>query len=351
MSRLTGRVYPSGRRPKAREREVTSLGRPRARYDGVVELTTLPFFERLEGARAVLLAGAGGGFDVFAGLPLYFALARRGVRVHLANLSFTNLDRVEGRRLAPAVVEVGPESRGPTGYFPEKHLCRWLRDEGYEARVHAFDKVGVVPLRRAYEALARELAVDALVLVDGGSDSLLRGDEVGLGTPSEDMASIAAARDLDVPVKLLASIGFGVDAFHGVCHAHVLEAVAALTKDGGYLGAFSLLPEMPELGLYRSAVEAVHAAMPAQASIVNASILSAAEGDYGDVHRTDRTRGSRLWINPLMAMYFTFELGAVARRVRYLAELDGTQTLFEVSAIIEAYQRGTDLRPRAAIPV
>lgn len=316
-----------------------------------MELATLPFFERLAGARSVLLAGAGGGFDVFAGVPIHVALARRGVEVHLANLSFTNLDRVEGPRLALAVVEVGPDTTGPSGYFPEKLLCRWLRDAGYEARVHAFDKVGVVPLRDAYEALVRELRVDALVLVDGGSDSLLRGDEVGLGTPSEDMASIAAAKDLDVPVKLLASIGFGVDAFHGVCHAHVLEAIAELTRQGGYLGAFSLLPAMPELAAYRSAVEAAHAAMPAQASIVNASILSAAEGDYGDVHRTDRTRGSRLWINPLMATYFTFELAALARRVRYLSLLEGTRTIFEVSAIIEAYQREADLRPRTPIPV
>lgn len=38
----------------------------------------------------------------------------------------------------------------------------------------------------AYEALARELAIDTLVLVDGGTDSLLDGTESGLGTPSED---------------------------------------------------------------------------------------------------------------------------------------------------------------------
>ena len=226
----------------------------------------------------------------------------------------------------------------------------WLGQRGEDARVFAFDKTGVAPLKAAYDALANELACDTLVLVDGGSDSLLRGDEANLGTPAEDMASIAAADDLPLRDKLLVSIGFGVDAFHGVCHSHVLENVAALTRDGGFLGAFSVLPEMPELALYRSAVEHVHA-MPAQASIVNASILSAVEGDFGDVHRTDRTRGSQLWINPIMAMYFAFDLGVLARRVPYLQHLKSTRTMFEVSAVIEAFQRGLTTRPRAAIPV
>jgi len=36
-----------------------------------------------------------------------------------------------------------------------------------------------------YEALAKELQVDAIVLADGGTDSLMQGDEDGLGTPME----------------------------------------------------------------------------------------------------------------------------------------------------------------------
>lgn len=317
-----------------------------------MELGTLPLFERLGSCKNVLLAGAGGGFDVFAGLPLYAALRRRRVTVHLANLSFSRLDGCDGRRLTDAVVEVGPDTNGGRDYFPELHLARWLGERGETARVFAFEKVGVVPLREAYAALASELSVDALVLVDGGSDSLLTGDEAGLGTPAEDMASIAATEDLALETKLLVSIGFGVDAFHGVSHGHVLETVAAIAKDGGFLGSFSLMREMEEFAFYKSAVETVDAAMAEQPSIVNASILSAVEGDFGDVHRTHRTRGSTLWINPLMAMYFAFELGAVARRVGYLPQIKNTRTMFEINAIIEAHQRNVGkLRPWAKIPI
>ncbi|MFF7988525.1 hypothetical protein ACFZDG_01885 [Kitasatospora xanthocidica] len=36
----------------------------------------------------------------------------------------------------------------------------------------------------------------AVLLVDGGTDILMRGDEAGLGTPEEDMASLAAVAGL-----------------------------------------------------------------------------------------------------------------------------------------------------------
>lgn len=324
----------------------------RLSYNRVVDLGTLPLFERLAACNSVLLAGAGGGFDIFAGLPLYAALRKRGIAVHLANLSFSRLDGCDGRRLTDAVVEVGPDTKGGRNYFPELHLARWLRERGEPARIFAFEKVGVVPLRDAYSALASELSIDALVLVDGGSDSLLTGDEAGLGTPAEDMASIAAVDDLAVETKLLLSIGFGVDSFHGVSHGHVLETVSAIAKSGGFLGAFSLMREMDEFAFYKSAVETVNAAMAEQPSIVNASIVSAVEGDFGDVHRTHRTRGSTLWINPLMAMYFAFELGAVARRVGYLSQIKHTRTMFEISAIIEAHQRNVKrLKPWSPIPI
>jgi hypothetical protein len=48
---------------------------------------TPAIFAALDRAESVLIAGAGGGFDVFAGLPLALALLLDQKRVHLANLS------------------------------------------------------------------------------------------------------------------------------------------------------------------------------------------------------------------------------------------------------------------------
>ncbi len=53
-----------------------------------------PLFAALEDSERILVAGAGGGFDVYAGLPLAFALMGLGKTVHLANLSFSALDLI-----------------------------------------------------------------------------------------------------------------------------------------------------------------------------------------------------------------------------------------------------------------
>lgn len=315
-----------------------------------MNLTTSPLFERLDPHPSILLAGAGGGFDIYAGLPLYFALRAQGKDVTLANLSFTQLDATTNADwLTPEIVEVTPETDGPQGYFPERHLAMFLEERGEPGRVYATKKSGARLLERAYRALHARHGFDAVVLVDGGTDSLMRGDEPGLGTPAEDMASVAAWRNLaaEVPEQLLVCLGFGVDTFHGVCHHYVLEAIAELTASGDFLGTIACLPGMPEVEAYREAVAFAHARMSGRHSIVNASILDAVRGAFGDVHATKRTQGSTLYINPLMAILFAFDLGGVAARVRYLEELRRTVYFRDVVLLIEGYRSGVarELKP------
>ncbi|QSQ21527.1 DUF1152 domain-containing protein [Pyxidicoccus parkwayensis] len=317
-----------------------------------MDLSTSPLFERLEDARHVLIAGAGGGFDVFSGLPLYFRLRELGKTVSLANLSFTRLERVEGRTLAPGLMEVDGNTSGPVHYFPEGLLSAWFQSRGEHVPVYCFAHQGVVPLRAAYEALKEKLGFDTVVLVDGGTDILMRGDEVGLGTPEEDISSLAAVDGLEVRDKLVVCLGFGVDFHHGVCHAHFLESVAALSKQGGYLGVTALLEPMREVALYKEAVAHVCERMPRAPSIVSLSVVTAIEGEYGNVHRTVRTEGSKLWINPLMSLYWAFDLTALARRCLYLDVLKDTQTMLEVSRRIEDFRnRLPTVRPWKDIPV
>jgi len=188
-----------------------------------MNLLNLPFLSELESAKSILLAGAGGGFDIFSGLPLYFGLRASGKKVHLANLSFSHLEAATGTRLAPAVLEVTADSQWRGGYFPNITCPTGFGNAARKCRSFVLEKVGCIPLLEAYRAVVKHLDVDAIVLIDGGTDSLMRGDEAGLGTPEEDIASIAAADDLDVEKKFLVCLGFGVDSFHGVCHSHALK--------------------------------------------------------------------------------------------------------------------------------
>lgn len=312
----------------------------------------LPAWTRLKAANRVLIAGAGGGFDVFSGLPLALALHEAGKQVHLANLSFSRLD-APGTTWIHDHVAVVDTSTPLAPYLPERHLADWLSARSDLApRVFAFRKSsGVVPLREAYRFLVDHLDVDAIVLVDGGTDSLMRGDEVGLGTPVEDMASIAAAADLEGVDRMLVALGFGIDAFHGVCHAHVLRAIAELSRVGGYLGAHSLLHEMPEVDRYLDALRYVQE-RNVQPSIVSASIADALLGRFGDHHSTARTAGSTLFINPLMGLYWFFDLPRVAQRVLYLDALAETETWGDVRHAISAWRAARqDFREWELLPM
>ena len=319
-----------------------------------MELVRLPFFDALTDAKTILLAGAGGGYDIFSGLPLYFALRNLGKTVHLANLSFTSIYATDARRIGPALVEVTHKTEGSTRYFPERHLCRWLyKERGEAVPLYCFDRTGAKPVATAYQNLVQEVGgVDAVVLIDGGTDSLMRGDEAGLGTPEEDSVSLyAASRLTDVATKLLVCVGFGVDTFHGISHGHFLESVAALARDGAYLGAWSLLNDMPEVQAYRAAVDYVHEKMFNHPSIVNTSLLSAIEGRFGNYHTNYRTEGSELFINPLMALYWAFELNAVAKRNLYLELLATSNTYDDVRSAIATYRAIHHQNTREGMPL
>jgi hypothetical protein len=304
----------------------------------------------LERCQRVLIAGAGGGFDVYAGLPIYARLRSLGKHVFLANLSFATLENTNAQRLTRALYKVEATTTGEELYFPERTLAGFLSGSSESIPVHAFDKVGVAPVREGYSHLVQALGLDGIVLVDGGTDILMRGDEAGLGTPAEDMTSLASVSALDVPVRMVACIGFGVDSYHGVCHSHWLENVAALATDGAFLDAVSLLKAMPEVQFYIDGVNAADAAMPRRTSIVNGSIVSAIEGHFGDHHRHSRTVDSKLFINPLMSLMWMFDLEGVARRNLYLDRLSHTESNWDVHLAIAAFSEGVRRRTWETIP-
>lgn len=315
-------------------------------------LHTNPLFARLASAERILVAGAGGGFDIYSGLPIALSLMHQGKEVHLANLSFSALAGLPIEDwVAPDLAAVTPHSAPHQAYFPERTLAQWLELHGYPATVYAFPQVGVQPLRAAYRALIDLHRIDAVVLVDGGTDILMRGDEAGLGTPEEDLTSVAALAALDdVPERLVVSVGFGVDAYHGVSHALVLENIAALERDGAYLGAFSIPRATREGALYLDAVTHAQDHTPDRPSIVNGSVAAAVRGSFGDVRFTSRTQGGELFVNPLMSLCFAFDLPGLAARCLYLDRIENTHLMRQVSSAIAVFRDEVITRPARSFP-
>jgi len=84
-------------------------------------------------------------------------------------------------------------------------------------------------------------------------------------------------------------------------------------------------------------------------SVINSSIISAVQGHFGDHHLTQKTRGSRLWISPLMSLLWFFDLETVCRRNLYLRHLKETRTFMEAVRVFAEFVKDFPRRPASAI--
>ena len=299
-----------------------------------------PYERELEGAERVLLIGAGGEFDVYCALPLYFALRAAGKSVTPAGVSSSELPRRSGRWVTPDLLEVTAEIEHREGYFPELWLARWLKEHDEQASVYAARLTGIAPLQASYAALAAEVNADAVVLVDGGTDSLLRGDEPGLGSPVEDISNLLAVHGLPMPRKLLTCLGFGVPADQQLCHSYVLETIAELTASGDFLGATCWTTGMPEVARFAAAAREGLAQVKRGPNPSLAGLIAALDGQFGlDVGPKTAPTPPRL-ISPLATICWSFRLDAVAERLLYPAALAQTQTAMETDTLLTRF-RGT----------
>lgn len=292
----------------------------------------LPILEQLASSTSILIAGGGGGFDVFAGLPLYFTLRALGKTVHLANYTFcdfdltaavSRLDVLEPDLLAAAYGGVTE----PLDFLPEAYLSQWFHEtRGEMIPIYMLADVGAARLTLAYQRLVEHLKVDAILIVDGGVDSLMRGDEEGAGSLLEDTLTLIAVNNLDVPVKILACIGFGAETEEGVCHYNALDNMAALVKDGAFLGACAVLKELEAFQWYEAACRYVWDQPNHRASHISTRIIPAVQGEFGNFHLHPHYRRTTVFISPLMSLYWFFDAAAVLRRNLYADVLRHTMT-------------------------
>ncbi|EFE78098.1 LOW QUALITY PROTEIN: conserved hypothetical protein, partial [Streptomyces filamentosus NRRL 15998] len=122
------------------------------------------------------------------------------------------------------------------------------------------------------------------------------------------------------------------------------------TRGRAYLGAFSVPRTSREGALFLDAVAHAQEQTPEHPSIVNGSIAAAVRGEFRDVQFTSRTKGSELFVNPLMALYFAFELDGLAGQCLYLDRIENTHLMRQVSSAIEVFREEVRQRPPRRIP-
>lgn len=309
----------------------------------------IPFFKEIENSNSILISGAGGGFDIASGIPLYIYLRSKGKKVYLANLSFTHLPSTASEKVFDELYKITEESLN-THYFPEKYILDWLHSLNEYPDFFAFSsEIGVAPLTSIYTHLRDSLNIDTLILIDGGTDSLMFGDESKVGTIVEDACSIVAATKANIEKCFVAAIGFGVE--HDFNHHSCLENMSTLIESDGYLGAISITKDMPEGKAYLDMVEHLNNAMPLHQSIVVNSIYSAMTGKFGDYHSTNRTAGSIQFISALMPIMWFFDTRKIASHLSFLSLIENTETMYDVASEIQMHRLKNKTRAHKKIPI
>jgi hypothetical protein len=308
----------------------------------------IPVVERLKDCQNVLIAGIGGGFDIYAGLPLYFELKALGKNVHLANYSFTELHKntenytytnscIHNKMVKLTSARTKVKVRDV--YYPEGYLAEWFHLRGDDVPVWMFDKTGYKPLYEQYDELVNMLGIDAIVMVDGGVDSLMRGNEVGCGTIVEDAVSMSVINNLPVKVKILACIGFGTELEEEVCHYNVLENIAELAKMGDFLGTCSLTKEMECFQKYKEAYEFCANQPDHPQSHISSRIIPAVEGKVDP--------DSFVFYSPLMGIYWFFDMFGVAARNLLFFNMAYTTTFTDARQVWrQLFYNGVQRQPK-----
>jgi len=312
---------------------------------------------KLQKSKNILIMGMGGGFDVFSGLPLYFTLEKMNMKVHLASFTHSSWDAIPNHidviPIASGCVGVSGNLKTPSENFPEAYLSSWFRDvKNQEVPVWTFKRdQSVDEYSKSLNILVKHLEIDAILLVDGGVDSIMVGDEEGSGTMLEDTLTLAAVKNAEVPLKLLSCVGFGTEVEENLCHYLALENMAQLAKDGGFYGSCSLVDFMDSFKQYKAACEHTWNQPGHRTSHVQTRIIPAAEGEFGDYHMFPDEKSSDVFVSPLTSIYWFYNAEAAIYYNKIIPAIESQETFFEVVQIGVPMIKNSNHRARKPIPL
>lgn len=315
----------------------------------------MDFYDHLfRDKKRIFIVGCGGGYDIMSGLPLYFRLKDLGIDVILGNFSFTNPEkyRKTAEKICEHAYRITPEIQEPeisildevkmtetefskfldmigsnreeyikyhdkTDYFPELRIATHPHVNDNVILLEISDSVPRV--RETYSQLCQKLGFDTVVLIDGGTDSIMLGDEKELGTPYEDMMHICGLWSCPINVdSFLLVLGYGLEL--GIDCDDIERNIKIIQEKGGFHGSHALSMNHDEVKKFREVLELSNP----RHSIICAGVRAALDGRFGELHDYSvehRIKNNRPIIREETCSYYMFDLNTVAESVIYMKDL------------------------------
>ena len=286
----------------------------------------------LDNANKILLIGLGGGFDVFGGLPFVF---------HWTDKQFilTNHSPKSRQFLHQSTPDDYPE-----GMIP---------DIPNVIQKYSIGRFGSKLVEKSIQNIIDEHNPDCIFTVDGGVDSLARGNEEDFGTVLEDFITLAALQDINLP-KVHCCVGFGTETEEDMNHYRILENMGLLAAGGHFYGSFSLLEN-------RAFVSYVKACQNAwsdgrRKSHVQTKVISAVTGRFAndvfwdDIDPKIANSTGKVFISLLSSICWMFNLDAVIAKNKAVPFIKDANTFADSQILFRQFMSKQE-RLRSHLPI
>jgi hypothetical protein len=304
----------------------------------------------------ILIAGAGGGFDFLCGLPLALKLKSEGNNIIYANYSFSDLKNIRNADwINEKLLQINCKSISQkTSYFPELLFIQWYKEKFKEdLYFYCYSNIGIKSLKKNFEFINNKHNIDEIYIIDGGVDGVFIGNEYDMGTPSMDSISIISGSLTNIEKKYYIMSAFGTEGVNKeVSHSEVLERISELIKTDNFFGVSSILKTDIEGKLFIDSINYINDKMESgYHSTIVGSILKSLYGNFGDMPVNQKTIERPIWISPLTSMYWFCDLTEVAKMKLFYSKVLDTDSVNEVSEIIENIRKEDKRLKKDIIPI
>lgn len=289
--------------------------------------------------KVIIIAGCGGGYDIFGGLITYYRLKNIAKKIIMINYSFTSIDLLKSTAecINSHLYKVSPKTNISDDklYYPEARLSSQLDIPIYTLS----NDPTVYDITECYNTLInKEGKIDIIYLVDGGCDVLLTGDEVGLATPVEDMMHLKAILSINISYKYIITLGVNIDTAHGVIQSDLDNRLDYLEKSSSMISSEYLNLLDPSVTFYYQIVKKCNPI----SSIVHSLVISTLEGNrgfYTPDYLKERIKESIVSLTDQTCTLYQFDLIKIAYEVKYLNQIEINMNTDDVDNLIEKYQK------------
>lgn len=268
----------------------------------------------------VLIIGIGGGFDIFCGLPIFYEMNNKVNNIVLANYSFTKIKKLEKVTYQNDIVglyKTIDNKHYMTEYAPEFNLKHHFSQKGLNNDIYLIERNGLEIVIKNIEKIIEDHKITKIIAIDGGFDSLMKGDEQGRGTFLEDSITMGAIKFVGLP-SCLACIGFMTEKEDHVNEITVLRRINEIDSQFAFFGSCHLTKSQDAYEFYK---EAYLACSKNHTSHISGKIINSIENPLTIV--------DEVLYSPLMSNYHFFHLLTVANDNLLIPNLFHTNTFGE----------------------